>query len=80
MADYIRFRLAAARLGVSMAFFALLAGIAERASAASPPAPAGNFLKEISIPTGGGLDRSMTPTTSSSRSTRRRPTRPSWAG
>ena len=35
MADYIRFRLVAARLGVSMAFFALLAGIAERAQAAS---------------------------------------------
>jgi hypothetical protein len=57
MADYIRFRLATARIGVSMAFFALLAGIAERAQAASPPAPGANFLREISIPSGGGLDR-----------------------
>ena len=57
MADYIRLRLAAARVGVSMAFFALLAGIAERARAASPPAPAANFLEEISIPAGAGLDR-----------------------
>src|ERR1700735_3717534 len=60
MADYIRFRLAAARLGVSMAFFALLAGIAERAQAASPPASGANLLREISIPTGGGLDRTVT--------------------
>lgn len=57
MADYIRFRLAAARLGVSMAFFALLAGVAERAQAATRPAPAGNFLRQISIPKGGGIDR-----------------------
>ena len=57
MADYIRFRLAAARLGVSMAFFALLAGVAERAQAATRPAPAGNFLRQISIPKGGGVDR-----------------------
>ncbi len=33
MADFIKLRLAAARMGVSMAFFALLAGIADRAGA-----------------------------------------------
>lgn len=33
MADCIRLRLAAARVGVSMALFALLAGLAERARA-----------------------------------------------
>jgi hypothetical protein len=49
MADYIRFRLAAARVGVSMAFFALLAGLAERARAAEPAsAPAvANFLRAV---------------------------------
>lgn len=57
MADYIRFRLSAAKLGVTMAFFGLLAGLAEKARATTSPAPAANFLREISVPTGGGLDR-----------------------
>lgn len=52
MADYIRFRLAAARLGVTMAFFALLAGLADRARAGTPPAPSTNFLREIGSPLG----------------------------
>jgi hypothetical protein len=36
MADYIKLRVAAARLGVTMAFFALTAGLADRARAATP--------------------------------------------
>lgn len=68
MADYIRFRLAAARVGVTMAFVALLAGLAEKARAATPggagasagllrPAPPGTFQRDISTPSVGGLDR-----------------------
>jgi hypothetical protein len=52
MADHIRLRLAGARLGATMAFFALLSGLAERARAASPPPPPANFLREISSPLG----------------------------
>jgi hypothetical protein len=52
MADYIRLRMGAAKLGVTMAFFALLAGRAERARAASSPAPPANFLREASSPLG----------------------------
>jgi hypothetical protein len=52
MADYIRFRLAAARVGATMAFLALLAGLAERTRAATPPAPPANFLREVSSPLG----------------------------
>lgn len=36
MADYIKFRLTAARVGVSMALMALIAGIAEKVQASSP--------------------------------------------
>ena len=62
MAEYIKFRMTAAKVGVSMAFFALLGGLADRARAATPtarpPASASaSFLQEISTPTGGGLDR-----------------------
>jgi hypothetical protein len=60
MAQYIRFRLTAAKVGVTVTFFALLAGLADKARAVplpAKPAPPANFLKEISIPTGGGLDR-----------------------
>ncbi|HEX4009086.1 MAG TPA: hypothetical protein VHX62_03725 [Solirubrobacteraceae bacterium] len=57
MADYIRWRLAAARLGVTMAFFALLGGLADQAAAATSAgagaAPAANFLTDLSIPAGG---------------------------
>lgn len=50
MAEYIKFRLAAAKVGVSMALLALISGVAERAKAASPhatasPASAQGFLK-----------------------------------
>lgn len=57
MADYIKLRLAAARVGVSMAFFALLAGVAERAHAATQPPPPANFLREVFVPSGKGLNR-----------------------
>jgi hypothetical protein len=36
MAEYIKFRLTAAKVGVSMAFLALLAGVADKARAATP--------------------------------------------
>jgi hypothetical protein len=36
MAEYVKFRVHAARMGVTMAFFALLTGIAEKARAANP--------------------------------------------
>jgi hypothetical protein len=36
MAEYVRLRLAAAKVGVSMAFLALLAGVADKAHAATP--------------------------------------------
>jgi hypothetical protein len=36
MAEYIRFRVGAAKLGVTMAFMALLAGISDKARAATP--------------------------------------------
>jgi hypothetical protein len=52
MADYIKFRLAAARVGATMAFLALVAGLAERARAASPPERTANFLREASSPLG----------------------------
>jgi hypothetical protein len=56
MADYIRFRVATAKLGVSMAFFALLAGLAEKARATplatKPPATAG-VLAQIARKAGG---------------------------
>jgi hypothetical protein len=60
MAEYIKFRMAAAKLSVSMAFFALLAGLAEQAraaSAAAKPAAPANFLREsassrlVNVPT-----------------------------
>lgn len=38
MPDYTKFRLSGGRVGVSMAFFALLAGLAARVRAATPPA------------------------------------------
>jgi hypothetical protein len=60
MAEYIRFRLTAAKVGVTVTFFALLAGLADKARAVpliAKPAASANFLKEISIPTGGGVDR-----------------------
>ncbi|HEY5431495.1 MAG TPA: hypothetical protein VIK04_20435 [Solirubrobacteraceae bacterium] len=57
MADYIKLRVAAARLGVSMAFFVLLTGVAERARAAAAPTPSGSFLREASVPAGHGIDR-----------------------
>jgi hypothetical protein len=38
MAEYIRFRVHAAKVGVTMAFFALLTGLAEKARAATPVA------------------------------------------
>jgi hypothetical protein len=47
MAEYIKFRLTAAKVGVSMAFMALLAGIAERVHASPPETraiPAAQFL------------------------------------
>lgn len=60
MAEYVKLRLTAAKVSVSMAFLALLGGLAERAradqSSAEPPASA-HFLKEISIPKGGGANR-----------------------
>jgi hypothetical protein len=52
MAEHIRLRLAAAKLGVTMAFFGLLAGLADKARAATPQRPAANFLREVSTPTG----------------------------
>jgi hypothetical protein len=52
MAEHIRLRLAAAKVGVTMAFFGLLAGLAERARAATPQSPPANFLREVSSPTG----------------------------
>ena len=49
MADYVRLRLAAARVAVTMAFLALLAGIAERAGQSAAPTvnavPAASYLK-----------------------------------
>jgi hypothetical protein len=54
MAEYIKFRLTAAKVGVTMAFLALLAGLTERAQAAAPPPPPANFLREVST---GGVDR-----------------------
>jgi hypothetical protein len=56
MAEYIKFRLSAAKVGVSMALLALLGGLADRAKAASVPGGA-HVLRQISVPTGGGLDR-----------------------
>jgi hypothetical protein len=53
MAEHIKLRLAAAKIGVAMAFFGLLAGLAEKARAVTPQRPAANFLRELSIPTGG---------------------------
>ena len=54
MADYISLRLAAARLGVTMAFFALLGGLAEKARAAISPGdravPSAGFLTDVSVP------------------------------
>jgi hypothetical protein len=48
MADFIKLRLAAARVGVSMAFFALLAGLAEKARAVTPASSSvhANFLAQ----------------------------------
>jgi len=60
MAEYIKFRLTAAKLGVTVTFFALLAGLADKARAIAlpaKPAASANFLKQISIPTGGSIDR-----------------------
>ncbi len=60
MAEYIKLRLTAAKVGVSMAFFALLAGLAEKAHAtpsASTPPPSANFLTDASSP--GRLDRAV---------------------
>jgi len=49
MAEYVRFRLAAARVGASMALLALAAGVADKARAASHTAgaqtAAAKFLK-----------------------------------
>jgi hypothetical protein len=56
MAEYIKFRLTAAKVGVSMAFLALLGGLADKSKAASQSAGA-HVLRQISLPTGGGLDR-----------------------
>ena len=57
MAEYIKLRLTAAKVGVSMAFIALLGGLAERAranpSSAEPPASA-HFLTDTSSLPGGG--------------------------
>jgi hypothetical protein len=54
MAEYIKFRLTAAKVGVTMAFLALLAGLTDRAQAAAPPPPPANFLRETST---GGVNR-----------------------
>jgi hypothetical protein len=60
MAEYIKLRLTAAKVGVSMAFIALLGGLAERAranpSSAERPASA-HFLTDTSSPPGGGASR-----------------------
>ena len=57
MAEYIKLRLTAAKVGVSMAFIALLGGLAERAranpSSAESPASA-HFLTDTSSLPGGG--------------------------
>jgi hypothetical protein len=49
MAEYVRFRMAAARVGASMALLALVAGVADKARAASHPpgaqTAAAKFLK-----------------------------------
>ncbi len=48
MAEYIKFRLTAAKVGVSMALLALIAGVAEKARSGPPQVtatPAANFLK-----------------------------------
>jgi len=52
MADYIKLRLTAAKVGATMAFLGLLAGLAERARASSMPPPQANFLREVSSPLG----------------------------
>jgi hypothetical protein len=60
MAEYIKLRLTAAKVGVSMAFIALLGGLAERAranpSSAEQPASA-HFLTDTLSPPGGGASR-----------------------
>jgi hypothetical protein len=57
MAEFIKFRLTAAKAGVTMALMALIAGLAENAHAAKTDDGSAHFLREISIPTCGGIDR-----------------------
>ena len=60
MAEYIKLRLTAAKVGVSMAFIALLGGLAEKARAnpsSAQPLASAHFLKDTSSPTGGGASK-----------------------
>ncbi len=60
MADFIKLRLAAARMGVSMAFFALLAGIADRARANPVASGSGTGLLGEATAAGSGGGRPTT--------------------
>jgi hypothetical protein len=58
MAEYVRFRLNAAKVGVSVALMALIGGLAERVGVASArPRADAHFLKQVSGPTGGAGSR-----------------------
>jgi hypothetical protein len=60
MAEYVRFRLNAAKVGVSVALMALIGGLAERVGVASArPNADAHFLKEASGPTGGSSSRAV---------------------
>jgi hypothetical protein len=67
MAEYIRFRLTAAKVGVTMAFLALLAGLSEKAGPARANTPAGgtSFFNDVSSPLAGGLDHAVIKLTNS---------------
>jgi hypothetical protein len=61
MAEHVKFRLNAAKVGVSMALMALIGGLAEKVGVASarPSAGDAHFVKATSSPTGGSSVRSV---------------------
>jgi hypothetical protein len=61
MAEYIRFRLTTAKVGVTMALMALIAGLAEKAKPASAKTPSSgvSFFNNVSNPLAGGLDHAV---------------------
>lgn len=61
MAEYLKWRLTTAKVGVTMAFLALLAGVSEKASAAPANGSPGTtrFFNDVSNPLAGGLDHAL---------------------